>query len=576
MPSRWIRVQVTKIFFLAAPRVNQVDTFYLWLLLKRGATPRSFEDALTINGFEHATFKDAVTAAGHLDDPLLNEAAFALQEAVDSYATPERLRRLFILLVRSDFPVATAFDQYYTNMIEESWKQEHSNVIAQKLQLQRDLQRRLVTEGCRHLSHLGIDVPKGFDLTNSDLQHERSRTGKDALFDIRGRAGCGKTVAIGAQTRLDGFLTAPSASTGFAALNQTFGLTFHRTFDVPVSDPRDDTVLQSKLKTGKRAELMANTRMCKHEQFLHFASPSIFAHFLPAFPKKVFVIAGDTRQLPPVVANGGESETTAASVLSSAFYRDNVDVFHLNTTMRNKDDPDFSKMVDAIGDGEAPVDADGLVTMTGVDTALSLESAIDFVFPYYVLQNPTACAKRGIISTHNDSVARVNAAVLSRVQGDMFTLRGRTMLDHEQMDPDSGIPSHEIKLKVGVVVRLCRNMSIDARLTNGTKVVVQEIQSYTLRVKNLKDGVAVKRIHFPVRLWFCLTVHRAQGQTLDKTCFDLTRHPFAHGHLYVGLSRVRKADDVIILTTPDRVNDYGFAKVNNVLYNSLLPVVEDD
>ncbi|CAB1108595.1 unnamed protein product [Ectocarpus sp. CCAP 1310/34] len=198
-------------------------------------------------------------------------------------------------------------------MIEESWKQEHSNVIAQTLQLQRDLQRRLVTEGCRHLSHLGINVPEGFDLTNSDLQRERSRqflnqkqadidtvssalhmftteqrfifekildacrTGKDALFDIRGRAGCGKTVllnAIGAQTRLDGLLTAPSASTGFAALNQTFGLTFHRTFDVPVPDPRDDTVLQSKLKTGKRAELMANTRMCTIDEIssLHVAA----------------------------------------------------------------------------------------------------------------------------------------------------------------------------------------------------------------------------------------------------------------------------------------------------------------
>ena len=118
-----------------------------------------------------------------------------------------------------------------------------------------------------------------------------------------------------------------------------------------------------------------------------------FHPFLPAFPGKVIVLAGDTRQLPPVVPNGGESETTAASILSSAFYRDNVEVFHLNKTMRNKDDPDFSKMVDAVGDGEAPVDDDGLVTITGVSTALSVESAIDFVFPDYVLQNPTACCK---------------------------------------------------------------------------------------------------------------------------------------------------------------------------------------
>ncbi|CAN0425347.1 unnamed protein product, partial [Ectocarpus sp. 8 AP-2014] len=254
-------------------RVHQGDTFYLWLLLKNGSTPRSFDDALTVAGLKHTTFKEAAGTAGCLDNPLLNEAAFALEEGVQSYATPKQLRRLFILLVRSDFPVATAFDKFYSDMIDERWKEQHSNIIAQKVELLRDLQQQLVVEGCRPLSQLGIDVPDGFDLTDSHLQRQRTkqflnqkesdidtvisalnmftaeqrhifdkvldacRSGRDALFDIRGRAGSGKTVllnAIGAQTRLDGYLTAPAASTGFAALNQTFGLTFHRTFDVPV------------------------------------------------------------------------------------------------------------------------------------------------------------------------------------------------------------------------------------------------------------------------------------------------------------------------------------------------------
>ncbi|CAN0034246.1 unnamed protein product, partial [Ectocarpus fasciculatus] len=218
-----------------------------------------------------------------------------------------------------------------------------------------------------------------------------------------------------------------------------------------------------------------------------------------AFPGKVVVLAGDTRQLPPVVPNGGEADTTAASVLSSAFYRDNVEIFHLSKTMRNKDDPGFSKMVDDIGDGISPTDEAGLTTITGVRTEQALDAAIDFVFPGDVLQDPSACAKRGVISTHNDSVARVNAAVLARVDGETYTLRGRTMLDHEHLDPDvddffrmsqflnqvehSGVPSHEISLKERVVVMLCRNLSIDDCLTNGTKVVVVAIQPYTLQVQ---------------------------------------------------------------------------------------------
>eukprot|EP00752_Nemacystus_decipiens_P017207 g15416.t1 len=39
---------------------------------------------------------------------------------------------------------------------------------------------------------------------------------------------------------------------------------------------------------------------------------------------KVFLMAGDARQIGPVVDFGGEAETYQASIMSSKFYRDNV------------------------------------------------------------------------------------------------------------------------------------------------------------------------------------------------------------------------------------------------------------
>lgn len=237
----------------------------------------------------------------------------AFQEATENRATPKQLRRLFLLLVRSGFPVSIAFEAFYKHMIEDSWKVQHTNVIAQKLHLLRQLQQALAVEGGRSLRDLGIDVPDGFDLTTSELQRLRTKQWLDnrdsdiatvsaakqmftpeqrlifdtivaacdkdegAMFDIRGRAGTGKTIllnAICAQARLNSHLTAPSASTGFAALNQTFGLTFHRTFDVPVPDPREDTVLASNLLTGKRAEIMSKTKLCTIDEIssLHIAA----------------------------------------------------------------------------------------------------------------------------------------------------------------------------------------------------------------------------------------------------------------------------------------------------------------
>lgn len=291
--------------------MSQDDVFFLWLLLKKGATPRSFVEARTVDGVQHNTFKDAAVAAGHLSNPLVTEASYALDEAIQCKASPHQLRRLFILLVKNDYPVAIAFDKFHKSFIDDRWKGDN---VTKKLELLRCLQAQLHADGCRSLSQLGIDVPEGFDTTDSELRRAQTRqfiaeqkeadintvgmalemfTAEQrrifdevvhacnqpagALFDIQGRAGCGKTLllnAIGAQVRLNGHLTAPTASTGLAALNQTFGTTFHRAFDVPVPDPRDDSVLRSNLSGGKRAKVMAETKLCTIDEIssLHIAA----------------------------------------------------------------------------------------------------------------------------------------------------------------------------------------------------------------------------------------------------------------------------------------------------------------
>lgn len=302
---------MSKIYFLGSPNVSQGDIFFLWLLLKKGATPRSFEEARTIDGIIYDTYKDAAVAAGHLSNPLVNEATYALDEAIQCAASPKQLRHLFVLLVKNNYPVAIAFDRFQDNLIDDRWKGDHSS---KKLQLLQSLQARLHAEGCKSLSHLGINVPEGFDTSDCELRRAQTRQFLDdqkkdaiatvraakgiftteqrhifdevldacnqpggALFDIQGRAGCGKTLlldAIDAQARLNGHLTAPTASTGLAALNQTFGTTFHRAFDVPVPDPRDDKVLQSNLPGGKRAQVMASTKLCTIDEIssLHIAA----------------------------------------------------------------------------------------------------------------------------------------------------------------------------------------------------------------------------------------------------------------------------------------------------------------
>lgn len=236
LPLTLHHAQITKIYFLGAPQPTEGDVWYLWLLLKRGGcTPRSFLEARTHDGTTYDCFKDTCRARGLLDYyPLNQESSLCLQEAIENNATPRQLRRLFILLVVGAKPVAAAFDTYHTHMIEPAWIGNHPSETARLLKLLQCLQRHLLAEGCKSVQHLGLKVPEGFALEDSELQRTRvaqhldhrgkdvdtvlralamftdeqrvvfdtivnaCQSGQDFTFDIRGRAGTGKTMLMNA------------------------------------------------------------------------------------------------------------------------------------------------------------------------------------------------------------------------------------------------------------------------------------------------------------------------------------------------------------------------------------------
>ena len=61
-----------------------------------------------------------------------------------------------------------------------------------------------------------------------------------------------------------------------------------------------------------------------------------------------------------------------------------------------------------------------------------------------------------------------------------------------------------------------------------------------------------KRIQFPVKLSFCMTINKAQGQSLQTVGLDLQTPCFSHGQFYVACSRVGSAKDFYILAPGGR------------------------
>lgn len=56
-----------------------------------------------------------------------------------------------------------------------------------------------------------------------------------------------------------------------------------------------------------------------------------------------------------------------------------------------------------------------------------------------------------------------------------------------------------------------------------------------------------KRLQFPVKVCYAMTINKAQGQSLKMAGIDLRNDCFSHGQLYVACSRVSSPDSLVIL-----------------------------
>ena len=92
----------------------------------------------------------------------------------------------------------------------------------------------------------------------------------------------------------------------------------------------------------------------------------------------------------------------------------------------------------------------------------------------------------------------------------------------------------------GTVMSLTPN-SVDVQFDNGTRYTVCKTTSELVK----DEKVIATRTQMPLLVAFALSVHRAQGATLDSLVLDLSRC-FAAGQAYVALSRVRSVKDVCI------------------------------
>ena len=145
----------------------------------------------------------------------------------------------------------------------------------------------------------------------------------------------------------------------------------------------------------------------------------------------------------------------------------------------------------------------------------------------------------------------------------------------------SGLPPHELTLKIGIPIIFWRNLSTPS-MYNGKSLLIKEFED-NLIVTTIITGpasgqlahipripmiqtdqpISFKRLQFPVKISFALTINKSQGQTFELIGIDLRKECFTHDQLYVGLSRVGSADKQFILLPQNKTT-------SNIVYREAL------
>lgn len=145
----------------------------------------------------------------------------------------------------------------------------------------------------------------------------------------------------------------------------------------------------------------------------------------------------------------------------------------------------------------------------------------------------------------------------------------------------AGFSPHNLKLKVEIPIILLRNLN-PPKLCNGTRLQIKVMRDNIIEATILTGPAAgeiafiphismiltnlpfqFKRLQFPIKDSFAITINKAQGQTFQYFGINLPSDCFSHRQLYVGLSRTGKSENQFIIL-PDGL------KTKNVVYSEVL------
>jgi ATP-dependent DNA helicase PIF1 len=272
------------------------------------------------------------------------------------------------------------------------------------------------------------------------------------------------------------------------------------------------------------------------------------------------IFIGDLYQLPPVVTSS-EKHIFSSHYASPYFFSARVferpdfelEFLELEKIYRQKDEK-FINLLNLIRNRTV---AESDLKLLNQRLAHEFEPAKD---DYYIY-----------LTTTNDAADVINREKLARLPGKLAEFEAEIVGNFSR---EYFPTAQTLELKAGAQVMMLSNDSL-GRWVNGSiaKILafeenefgtldvlvqlengeIEEVSPHTWDVYNffLENGKLFSRsigsfTQYPLRLAFAITIHKSQGKTFDKAVIDIGRGTFAHGQMYVALSRCRTLEGIVL------------------------------
>src|ERR1700735_4708282 len=192
------------------------------------------------------------------------------------------------------------------------------------------------------------------------------------------------------------------------------------------------------------------------------------------FGGKVMVLGGDFRQILPVIRKGNRVQIVQANLKMGQLWP-LFKTLKLSRNMRVQDEQQeaFREWLLKLGDGKL-TNSDNLPpdVIEIPSEFIATNNLVDTIFPKFIqVKDVKRLANRAILTPKNEDVYRLNAEVLSRVEGPerVYISVDSIVSDNDQEIANypvevlntlraSGLASHKLHLKKGAVVMLLRNL----------------------------------------------------------------------------------------------------------------------